>query len=79
MLLGKNAINLLRHAVYENHRESKGEMKTYYVKYHKVKNEPFAVGDKVLIINKRIPAHSRRVLTRQKYTGPYTLLPLRYK
>jgi len=55
----RNAIRLLHQAVYETLRESKEEMKRYYDKYNKVQNEPFAVGDKVLMINKRIPAFQR--------------------
>ena len=51
----------------------KKEMKRYYDKYHKVQTEPFAVGDKVLMINKRIPAHSTRVLTPHNYNGPYII------
>ena len=31
------------------------------------------MGDKVLMINKRISAHSTRVLTRKNYTGPYII------
>jgi len=69
----RNAIKLLHSAVYKNLEESKAEMKRYYDKYHKVQSEPFVVGDKVLMINKRIPAHSTRVLTRQNYTGPYII------
>jgi len=34
-------------------------MKRYYDKYYIVQSEPFAVGDKVLIINKRIPSFQR--------------------
>jgi len=48
-------------------------MKRYYDKYHKVQTEPFAVGGKVLMINKRIPAHSTRALTRHHSTGPYII------
>ena len=48
-------------------------MKRYYDKYYKVQTEPFAVGDKVLLINKRIPAHSTRVLPRHNYNGPYII------
>jgi len=48
-------------------------MKTYYDKHNKVQTEPFVVGDKVLMINKRVPAHSTRVLTRQNYTGPFLI------
>jgi len=59
--------------VYQNLEESKAEMKQYYDKYHKVKTEPFVVGDKELMINKRIPAHSSRVLTRHNYNGPYII------
>jgi len=66
----RNAIKLLHSAVYTNLEESKAEMKRYYDKYHKVQSEPFVVGDKVLMINKRIPAHSTRVLTRKKLYRP---------
>jgi len=66
----RNAIKLMHNAVYQNLQESKEEMKKYYDKYYKVQTEPFAVGDKVLLINKRIPAHSTRVLTRHNYNGP---------
>ena len=54
----KNALKILHQGVYENLRESKQEMKRYYDKHNKVQNEPFVVGDKVLMINKRVPAHS---------------------
>jgi len=54
----KNALKILHQGVYENLSESKQEMKKYYDKHNKVQNEPFVVGDKVLMINKRVPAHS---------------------
>jgi len=63
----RNAIKIWHPTVYENLRESKEEMKRCYDKYNKVHSELFTVGDKVLMINKRIPAHSTRVLTRQKF------------
>ena len=69
----ENALKILHQGVYENLKESKEEMKTYYDKHNKVQNEPFVVGDKVLMINKRIPAHSTRVLTRRNYNGPYII------
>jgi len=65
-----NAIILLHTAVYQNLQESIEEMKKYY---DKVQTKPFAVGDKVLLINKRIPAHSTRVLSRYNYNGPYII------
>jgi len=64
----RNAIKLLHNAVYQNLEESKAEMKKYYDKYYKVQTEPFAVGNKLLMIYKRIPAHSTRVLTRHATT-----------
>jgi len=67
----KNALTILHQGVYENLRESKQEMKRYYDKHNKVQNEPFVVGDKVLMINKRVPAHSTRVLTRSNM--PYLI------
>jgi len=69
----KKRTKILHQGVYENLREAKEEMKTYYDKHNKVQNEPFVVGDKVLMINKRIPAHSTRVLTRRNYNGPYII------
>jgi len=48
-------------------------MKTYYDKHNKVQYEPFVVGDKVLMINKRVPADSSRVLTRRNSNGPYII------
>jgi len=69
----KNALEILPQGVYENLRQSKEQINRYYDKHNKVQNEPFVVGDKVLMINKRVPAHSTRVLTRQNYTGPYLI------
>jgi len=66
----KNALKILHQGVYENLKETEEEMKTYYDKHNKVQIELFVVGDKVLMINKRVPAHSTQVLTRQNYTGP---------
>jgi len=45
-------------------------MKEKYDKRHNVKEPHFQIGQKVLLLDRRIKADSNRVLTHKPYSGP---------
>jgi len=67
----KVSLKLSHNAVYKNRIEAKQQMKEKYDKRHNVKEPDFQIGQKVLLLDRRIKADSNRVLTHETYSGPY--------
>jgi len=60
------------HAVVDqNLAENKAQMKSAYDQRHNVVEPQWSVGDKVLILDKKVPVGSPSVLTYPQYHGPY--------
>jgi len=58
-------------AVEQNLAENKAQMKSSYDKRHNVVEPQWSVGDKVLILDKKVPVGSPSVLTYPAYHGPF--------
>jgi len=57
--------------VAENLKDTRQEMKTSYDRRHRVQEETWKVGQKVLLLDKRVNPGVTRVLTHQPYSGPF--------
>ena len=55
----------------QNLAENKAQMKSSYDRRHNVVKPQCSVGDKVLILGKKVPVGSPSVLTYPQYHGPY--------
>ena len=67
----------LHKAVNENRIESKIEIKERYDKEHKLVPPSWKIGDRVLLLEKRIKPHSNVVLSHKPYSnGPFFITEL---
>lgn len=64
----------VREGVAENLKDTRQDMKESYDRRHKVEEETWEVGQKVLLLDKRVNPGAMRVLTHQPYTGPFLSL-----
>ena len=64
----------VRQGVAENLKDARQDMKEGYDRRHKVEEETWKVGQKVLLLDKRVNPGATRVLTHQPYTGPFLSL-----
>ena len=55
----------------ENLKDTRQEMKSTYDRRHKVQEETWKVGQKVLLLDKRVNPGATRVLTHRPYSGPF--------
>jgi len=65
-------------AVVLNQKDNKEQMKVAYDKRHNVSSPTFTVGDKMLLLDKRVKPNSDQVLTKRPFQGPF-LLPMWFK
>jgi len=61
----------IHNAVAENLRDTRQGMKTGYDRRHKVQEATWKVGQKVVLLDKRVNPGATRVLTHRPYCGPF--------